>query len=217
MTHAPHAPTSPLERLAADIRACRLCRDAPLGKPLRHEPRPVFQVSATARIAICGQAPGTRVHASGRPFTDPSGDRLRQWLAVPDEVFYDASRVAIIPMGFCFPGLDAKGADLPPRRECAQTWHRRLFDELPQLQLLLLVGYAAQRWHLGTSCPPSLTETVRQWRRFAGANSQPRCLPTPHPSWRNNAWLRKNPWFAAELVPHMQAETARLLVPNGVA
>jgi uracil-DNA glycosylase len=140
-----------LKTLENRIRSCRICRLSPLGQPLPHEPRPVLQVSTTARLAICGQAPGTRVHASGRPFTDPSGDRLRAWIGLPSDVFYDATRVAIIPMGFCFPGLDAKGGDLPPRKECASTWHADLFATLPQIELILLVGQHAQRWHLGAA------------------------------------------------------------------
>jgi uracil-DNA glycosylase len=130
-----------LDAIAEEIRACRVCRDAPrYGAPLPHEPRPVFQVSNEARLCIAGQAPGVRVHASGRPYTDPSGVRLRQWLGLGDEIFYDRTKVAIVPMGFCFPGSDGKGGDLPPRRECAETWRERLFARLPNLELILLVG-----------------------------------------------------------------------------
>ena len=142
-------PSRDLDALVADIRACRHCRDHPDGPPLPHEPRPVLRVSATARIGIFSQAPGTRVHASGTPFTDPSGVRLRAWMGVTDDEFYDASRIAIVPMGFCFPGLDAKGGDLPPRRECAPLWRARLLAALPAIELVLLVGQYAQRWHLG--------------------------------------------------------------------
>src|SRR5262249_33765440 len=134
-----------LARLLREVAACRICRDTPQGPPLPHEPRPVLRPSETARLAICSQAPGVRVHASGVPFTDPSGDRLRAWLAVTSEEFYDQARVAIVPMGFCFPGHDAAGGDLPPRRECVAHWHKRLFATMPQLELVLLVGSYAQR------------------------------------------------------------------------
>ena len=139
----------PLAALLAEIRACRICRDTPAGAALPHEPRPVVRLSSTARLCLCGQAPGTRVHASGRPFTDPSGDRLRDWLGVTPDEFYDEARVAIVPMGFCFPGLDANGADLPPRRECAPAWRQRLFEALPSFELVVLIGAYAQKWHLG--------------------------------------------------------------------
>ena len=139
-----------LATLTEEIRACRVCRDAPrYGPPLPHEPRPVFQVSPSARICIAGQAPGVRVHASGRPYTDPSGVRLRSWLDIGEDVFYDPRIVSVVAMGFCFPGLDAKGGDLPPRRECAELWRKRMFAALPNLELILLVGQYAQKWHLG--------------------------------------------------------------------
>jgi uracil-DNA glycosylase len=192
--------TGDLDALVARIRACRRCADQPIGTPLPHAPRPVLQVSATARLAICGQAPGTRVHASGRPFTDPSGDRLRTWTGLTADVFYDASRIAIVPMGFCFPGLDTKGADKPPRRECAPLWHRDLFAQLPNLRLILLVGGYAQRWHLGTRA--SLTEIVGDWRRHLEPTAEGRrYLSLPHPSWRNSGWLKRHPWFEADLLP----------------
>lgn len=189
--------------LERQIRACRLCAEMPMGAPLPHEPRPVLQVSSTARIAICGQAPGTRVHASGRPFTDPSGERLRAWLGVTSDVFYDAARVAIVPMGFCFPGLDAHGGDLPPRRECAPRWRAQLFDHLVNVRLVVLVGLYAQRWHLGPQCRDNLTATVAAWREFMDGGEQ-KFFPLPHPSWRNNAWLKKNPWFDNELIPELR-------------
>ena len=200
-----------LASMLRDIRACRICRDRPSGKPLPHEPRPVFRVSRTARLCICGQAPGTRVHASGTPFTDPSGDRLRSWMNVTQEEFYDESRIAIIPMGFCFPGLDAKGGDLPPRTECASNWHTSLFEALPQFELILLVGHYSQRWHLGRQVKPTLSETVANWRDYAGSQNGTKYLPMPHPSWRNNAWLKRNPFFEADIVPFLQSEVARLL------
>lgn len=195
-----------LDRLAADIRRCRICVESPLKTPLPHEPRPVLRVSRTARICIVGQAPGTRVHASGTPFTDPSGDRLRDWMGVTSEEFYDASRLAIVPMGFCFPGLNAKGGDLPPRRECAEAWREQLFKLLPQIELTLLVGQYAQAWHLGAARKESLTATVADWREYG-----PRFIPLPHPSWRNNAWIGKNPWFEAELLPVLRREVRRLM------
>jgi uracil-DNA glycosylase len=201
-----------LDELLTEIRACRHCVQSPEGAPLPHEPRPVFQVSSTARICICGQAPGTRVHASGVPFTDPSGDRLRAWMGVSEPEFYDASRVCIVPMGFCFPGLDEKGGDLPPRRECAQLWRRRLFEKLPQVELVLLVGAYAQAWHLEpVDRGGSLTETVRNWSPAGRAQDGPELIPLPHPSWRNNAWLKKHPWFEARTLPALRdAVRARL-------
>lgn len=201
-----------VETLSEEIRACRLCVEEPQGKPLPHEPRPVIQLSSTARLAICGQAPGTRVHASGRPFTDPSGDRLREWMGIGEEAFYDADRLAIVPMGFCFPGLDAKGGDLPPRKECGKTWHSRIFADTRQFELLLAVGQYAQAFHLGKRRKSSLTETVAHWREYSVPfDGGPAILPLPHPSWRNNAWLRKNPWFEADVLPFLRQEVARLL------
>jgi uracil-DNA glycosylase len=202
-----------LDVLVEELLACRICRDAPrYGRPLAHEPRPVFQVSRAARLCIAGQAPGARVHASGRPFTDPSGVRLRQWLRLGEEVFYDPKRVAIVPMGFCFPGLDAKGGDLPPRRECAEIWRGDFFERLPNLELVLLVGQYAQKWHLGpTSAACNLTETVSRWRDVYRSGTRPRVMPMPHPSWRNNAWLKRNAWFETELLPVLRAEVSRLV------
>jgi uracil-DNA glycosylase len=200
-----------LERLSSRIRACRICVEKPDGEPLPHEPRPVFRASETARLAIVSQAPGTRVHASGVPFTDASGDRLRAWMGVSPEEFYDASRVAIIPMGFCFPGHDPKGGDLPPRRECARQWHGPLFAELPRLELVVVPGQYSQRWHLGADANASLTETVRDWRRIAARPGPPIYIPLPHPSWRNNGWLRANPWFETELLPFLRSEVRRIL------
>jgi uracil-DNA glycosylase len=193
-----------LDALVADICACRHCRDQPVGRPLPHEPRPVLRVSATARIGVFSQAPGTRVHASGTPFTDPSGVRLRAWMGVTDDEFYDASRIAIVPMGFCFPGLDAKGGDLPPRRECAPLWRARLIASLPQLELVLLVGQYAQRWHLGADARSGLTDTVARWRVIADRPGLPTFVPMPHPSWRNNGWIKRHPWFEQELLPWLR-------------
>lgn len=187
--------------LADRIRRCRICVDDPVGAPLPHAPRPVCVLSSTARICIAGQAPGTRVHASGKPFTDPSGDRLRDLMGVCEATFYDPARIAIVPMGFCFPGLDAKGGDLPPRRECKAAWHDTVFAAMPQVRLVLAIGQYAQAWHLGAERRPSLTETVANWRHHASQSHHPIVLPLPHPSWRNNSWLKKNPWFEAEFLP----------------
>ena len=205
------APAAELGRMLAAVRACRVCVETPQGKPLPHEPRPVLQASTTARLAVCSQAPGTRVHASGRPFTDASGDRLRDWMGVSPQEFYDEARIAVIPMGFCFPGQDAQGADLPPRRECAPLWHAKLFAVLPRLELLLAVGSYAQDWHLGRNAGTSLQDTMLGWRKHLKSKQRPRILPLPHPSWRNNAWLTKNPWFEAELLPVLRRELRALL------
>ena len=199
-----------LDDLLKEIRACRLCVENPRGKPLPHAPRPVIHARATARLAICGQAPGTRVHASGRSFSDPSGDRLRAWMGVSSEVFYDEARIAIVPMGFCFPGLDAKGGDLPPRRECADRWRHRVMAALPRVELVLLVGTYAQRWHLPDARSRPMSALVADWREVARpATDGRRYFPLPHPSWRNNAWIKRNPWFEAELLADLRAEVAR--------
>jgi uracil-DNA glycosylase len=200
-----------LESVLAAIRACRHCVEAPQGKPLPHEPRPVLRASSTALLAVCSQAPGTKVHLSGTPFTDRSGDRLREWMGVTAQEFYDEARVAIVPMGFCFPGQDKKGADLPPRRECAKLWHGQLFAALPQLELVLAVGSYAQEWHLGEAAGTNLQETMLGWREHLKRKRRPRVLPLPHPSWRNNAWLKENPWFETELLPVLRREVRRLL------
>ncbi|MGL5115353.1 MAG: uracil-DNA glycosylase family protein [Beijerinckiaceae bacterium] len=194
MTHA-------LDTLVAELHACRICRDAPqYGAALPHEPRPVIQASRTARLLIAGQAPGTRVQASGRPFTDPSGDRLRRWLGMDEAAFYDASRVAIVPMGHCFPGLDAKGGDLPPRRECAPRWRVPILAALPEVRVVLAIGKHAQDWHLPALAGLDLAGRVRvSFEAFASGES--RIFAMPHPSWRNNSWLTKHPWFEAECLP----------------
>jgi uracil-DNA glycosylase len=197
-----------LDALLSEIRACRLCTQA--SPPLPHEPRPIFQISATARVAICSQAPGNRAHHAGKPFFDPSGVRLRAWMGVDEATFYDAARIAIIPMGFCFPGYDANGGDLPPRRECRAHWHDRLFEALPQLDLILSIGKYSQDYHLPAP-RGSLTETVRDWRAILSRTSNRPVLAMPHPSWRNNAWLRRNPWFEAELLPALRARLSDAL------
>ena len=198
-----------LKILLESIGGCRICRDSPLRRALPHEPRPVLQLAPTARILIAGQAPGTRVHASGRPFTDPSGNRLRQWLGITSEVFYDSSRIAIVPMGFCFPGLSAAGADLPPRPECAPAWRARVMAALPSIELIVALGISAQRWHLADAYRGSLDETVRNWRQ--GALLSPPVFALPHPSWRNNAWLKRNSWFEDEVLPALRRKVAELL------
>lgn len=187
--------------LLADIRTCRRCINKPIGAALPHAPNPVVVLSSTARIAICGQAPGNLVNRSGRPFTDPSGERLRAWMGVSTEQFYNPDIFAIVPMGFCFPGYDKHGGDLPPRRECRETWHDAVFGAMPQIELRLLIGGAAQKYHLGRDCGKSVTETVRNWRCHVEKRA---CMPMPHPSWRNTGWLRKNPWFEKDLLPVLQ-------------
>ena len=191
---------STLDRLLAEARACRLCEShLPLG------PRPILRASATARLLIVGQAPGTRVHETGIPWNDPSGDRLREWLAVDRDTFYDESRIAIIPAGLCYPGRKGAG-DAPPRPECAPRWHPPLLAALPRIELILLVGQYAQAYYLGPGRQATLAATVR-----AHAQYGPRFLPLPHPSPRNRLWLRRNPWVEAEVVPHLRRRVAPLL------
>ncbi|WFU10800.1 uracil-DNA glycosylase family protein [Rhizobium sp. CB3090] len=206
--------TQGLQALNEAIAACRVCRDAPLrgeADRLPHEPRPVAVLSATARILIAGQAPGLRVHESGLPFNDASGDRLRQWLGVDRDSFYNPDHFAIVPMGFCFPGYDAAGSDLPPRKECAPLWQQKAIDAMPQIELVLAVGQYAQAWHLGAARMASMTETVSEWRRYLLTNRSPAVLPLPHPSWRNSGWLKRNPWFETELLPILR-ERVKILV-----
>lgn len=203
-----------LENLRAAIAACRICRDAPARGPadqLPHEPRPVVVMSSSARILISGQAPGLRVHESGLPFNDASGDRLRQWLGVTREQFYDPNLFAIVPMGFCFPGYDAHGSDLPPRRECAPRWRREVIDAMPQVDLVLAIGQYAQSWHLGSRRSSTMTETVRNWRAHLGSNIGPPVLALPHPSWRNTGWLKKNPWFTEDVLPVLRERVSKLI------
>lgn len=193
--------TETLDSLLAQIRACRICRDTPAGTPLPHEPRPVLIASRRARVLIASQAPGLRVHETGLPFNDRSGDRLRSWMGVTREEFYDPARFAIVPMGFCFPGYDRNGGDLPPRRECAPHWRSRVLAEMPQIELILTIGQYAQAWHLGDLRRGSLTDTVREWKSILESPVKPRILPLPHPSWRNTGWLKRHPWFEEELLP----------------
>ena len=190
-----------LDALAAEVRACTVCADKlPLG------PRPIIRVSATATLLIASQAPGTLVHASGTPWTDASGHRLRGWLGLTPAEFYDPARVAILPMGFCYPGRLPRGGDAPPRPECAPIWRRRLLAGMPELRLTLLVGAYAQADALG---PGAMTERVRAFR-----NHLPRHFPLPHPSWRTEVWEKRNPWFTAEVLPALRVEVRRALAPD---
>lgn len=191
--------------LEREIKACRICVEEPIGKALPHKPNPVLVLSQSAKIAICGQAPGNKVNISGKPFTDPSGDRLRSWLGVSNEVFYDPDKFAIIPMGFCFPGNDEKGGDLPPRKECKAKWHDLVFSTMPQIELLLLVGGYAQKHHLGKQMQKTLTQTVFQWRDYFEDGALKKMV-LPHPSWRNTGWIKKNPWFETDLLPVLKEE-----------
>ncbi len=201
-----------LDRLLGDIVKCRMCRDHSVQKmPLPHEPRPIVRLSAMSKIAVVGQAPGTRVHASGIPFDDPSGDRLRNWMGLDRDEFYDTSRVAIIPMGFCFPGLDDKGGDLPPRKECAPQWRGQVLAHAENISLTLVIGLYAQAWHLGPKRKRNLTETVNAWREYYDPDQDKRIIPLPHPSWRNNGWIKKNPWFETELLPVLRKDIQGLL------
>lgn len=193
--------------LRREIEACRLCAERFAATATAHAPRPVVWFRHSARILVAGQAPGLLVHKAGRPFADPSGVRLRGWLGMSEAEFYDLSRVAVVPMAFCFPGYDARGADLPPPPICARTWHRRVMQAMPELRLRVLVGGHAQNWHLGRR--GSVTETVLGWRAQA-----PESFPLPHPSWRNTAWLKRNPWFEAELLPALRARVREVLEAN---
>ena len=186
-----------LARLAAEIRACRVCVDLPLG------PRPVFRASRTARLLIVGQAPGTKVHETGIPWNDPSGDRLRGWLAMDRDAFYDERRIAIVPMGLCYPGRLPNGGDAPPRRECAPLWQQRLLAQMPNIRLTLLVGSYALAHRLGRG---AMTDHVREFRAHL-----PRYFPLPHPSWCTTAWERRHPWFADQVLPALRTEVARAL------
>lgn len=185
-----------------EIRACQLCV-----ADMERAPRPILQVSEHAKILIAGQAPGNLAMESGRPFTDPSGDRLRDWLGIDETVFYDPRHVAIVPMGFCFPGYDKNGADIPPMKRCAKAWHAALFERLPQIELKILIGVYAQSWHLEGQIEKTLTATVKKWRSFLEHG----IVVTPHPSWRNNAWLKRNPWFEAEVLPELRKRVQSLL------
>ncbi|MEL6563385.1 MAG: uracil-DNA glycosylase family protein [Pseudomonadota bacterium] len=192
------------QTLTSRLSACTLCADRFAATETAHAPRPVVWFRPGARILVAGQAPGARVHESGRPFTDPSGDRLRDWMGVDEATFYDRDRLAIVPMAFCFPGYDAKGSDRPPPKLCARTWRDEVMGYVGDVPLVLLIGGYAQSWHLGTRM--SVTDTVAAWRDFA-----PHAFPLPHPSWRNTGWLKKNPWFAADVLPVLRARVQEVL------
>lgn len=200
----PAPQSGPSAALVERIASCRLCADRFAATATAHAPRPVVWFRPQARILIAGQAPGMRVHEVGRPFADPSGIRLRDWLRMAEAEFYDLDRVAIVPMAFCFPGYDAKGSDLPPPPICATSWHARVMEALPNLRLRILVGGHAQRWHLGTRA--DVTATVRRWRDLA-----PGTFPLPHPSWRNTSWLKANPFFATDLLPVLRSAVREAL------
>jgi uracil-DNA glycosylase len=193
-----------MEKLIHDIEACRICADRFAATKTAHEPRPVIRMANGARILIAGQAPGLRVHETGLPFNDPSGERLRDWMGIDRETFYDPKSCAIVPMAFCFPGYDAKGSDLPPPKICAETWQAQVMEALGEVRLALYIGGYAQRWHMGGR--EGVTARVQNWRAYA-----PQVFPLPHPSWRNTAWLKKNPWFEAELLPELRAAVQRSL------
>jgi len=199
--------TASLDQLCDEIAACRLCADRFAATFTAHAPRPVPWLGSAPRLLVCGQAPGLRVHEAGKPFFDASGDRLRGWMGIDAATFYDRTRIAVLPMAFCFPGYDAAGADLPPPRLCAETWHTRVMAALGEVPLTLLIGGYAQKWHLGAAARGGVTATVTRWRAFA-----PRVFPLPHPSWRNTGWLRRNSWFEDELVPVLRARVQEVLV-----
>jgi uracil-DNA glycosylase len=191
--------------LCAEIAACRRCAPSFAATATAHAPRPVVWFRPSARLLIAGQAPGLRVHEAGQPFADASGRRLRDWLGLSEAEFYDRDRIAIVPMAFCFPGYDARGADLPPPPICAATWRAQVMAALPRLRLVLAVGGAAQRWHLGART--GVTATVAGWREHAARG----VWPLPHPSWRNTGWLRRHPWFEAEALPALRSKLREVL------
>lgn len=195
------SPPENLSDLLGALESCRLCAADFARTATAHAPHPVLWFAPGARVLIASQAPGARVHASGRPFTDPSGDRLRDWLGLDSASFYDRTRIAIVPMAFCFPGQDGRGADLPPPARCTDHWRARVMAGLGAVRLTLLVGGHAQRWHLGAAAKGGVTATVARWRDHA-----PRVFPLPHPSWRNTGWLRRNPWFETDLLPAARAQ-----------
>ena len=190
------------KRLIAEVRACQICAgDLPLG------PRPIVRGNACAKILIIGQAPGTRVHETGEPWDDKSGERLRNWMNLSSDAFYDENKIAIMPMGFCYPGRASSGGDLPPRPECAPQWHSRIRTQLDQIELTLLVGSYAQKHYLGKKMAKTMTKTIRLWKDFS-----PDIIPTPHPSWRTTFWLKKNLWFEDEVLPDLRARVKRLVL-----
>jgi len=189
-----------MKQLISDIKSCEVCKsNLPLG------PRPVIAAHPDARIAIIGQAPGTKVHASGVPWDDASGKQLRKWLNISDSLFYDETKIAIVPMGFCYPGKGKTG-DLPPRKECAPLWHEPLFKAMPKLEFMLLIGQYAQQYYLKTNAERNLTETVRVYHQYL-----PKFFPLPHPSPRNRFWITKNPWFEKDVIPVLQQTVKEVL------
>ena len=194
-----------MKKLVANVRKCTLCDGLPLG------PKPIFQAHESAKILIVGQAPGRRAHESGIPFDDPSGDRLRLWLGVDKATFYDATKIALLPMGFCYPGT-GKGGDLPPRPECAPAWREQLLAALPDIEFTLVIGMYAQKWHLGDLRSRTLTETVSDWQQF-----WPDILPLPHPSPRNIRWFRQNAWFEDDILPKLAHRVASILEQPGAS
>lgn len=195
-----------LPQLKSRLAGCRICAGRFAATATAHRPNPVVWFDGGARVLLASQAPGLRVHAANTPFWDRSGARLRDWMGVDEETFYDRSRVAIVPMAFCFPGYDAAGSDLPPPPVCAATWRDAILRRLPDIRLTLLIGGHAQRWHLGAAAKGGVTRLVADWRAHA-----PDLWPLPHPSWRNTAWLRRNPWFEGETVPALRARVAEAL------
>lgn len=190
-----------LKGLLREVRACAICEaELPFG------PRPVVRLASSARLLIISQAPGKKVHETGIAWNDASGDRLRDWLGLDRSIFYDEARVAILPMGFCYPGVEEAGGDKPPRPECAPRWHARLLRHLPDIRLTLLVGQYAQRHYLRTGRKESMTETVRAFSEYG-----PQFLPLPHPSWRSVAWMRKHPWFEQTVIPHLRSVVRPLM------
>jgi uracil-DNA glycosylase len=201
-----------LSDLLGRIRDCQICVNDPRGRPLPHSPRPVLRVSPSARIAVCGQAPGLRVHESGVPFSDASGVRLRDWMGVTPEEFYDDTKIAIVPMGFCFPGYDKSGSDLPPRRECAAQWRADVMAQLPRIELVLAIGAYAIGWHLPDFKRSSVTQVMSAWHEiFWRPGAHPAILPLPHPSWRNTGWLKSNAWFETDVVPVLRDRVRALM------
>ncbi len=190
-----------MQNLLNEIRACTICKDLPLG------PRPIIRAQPSAHLLIIGQSPGTKVHESGVPWNDPSGDRLRDWLAMDKETFYDDARIAIMPMGLCYPGKVEKGGDKPPRPECAPAWHDKVLEKLPNIELTLLVGSYAQNYYLSGKKKKTMTETVKNWSDYLDQGY----LPLPHPSWRVTNLIKKNPWFEAELVPALRKKVSKIL------
>lgn len=191
-----------LDHLLHEVRACATCADLPLG------PRPVLQIATSARLLIVGQAPGRKVHETGVPWNDASGERLRHWMEIDRSVFYDDEWVAIVPIGLCYPGRDPVGGDKPPRLECAPLWHARLLEHLRHVRLTLLVGYHAQRFYLRSAGKDTMTHTVRSFRQYG-----PQLMPLPHPSWRSTIWMRQNPWFEATVLPELRRTVRTVLAP----